>query len=196
MMLCVWVVWITCVGCLVAAKPLILIRVATFAEWRPLSRTVRLDRLLGRLTDAQAMELYGEFAYFLLAYYRKVLQRAIKRQEFPVKYVPLTPRWVEFKRARGMKAGFWQATENLRRNIRVWMQDGVWNIGFQANQRHPVWGRPYGQILHGLERGNPKMGLPARPLFVPLADRLSRSVVSVFQVFIRSRHPELLEYVL
>ena len=176
-------------------RHLILIRIIRLREWSPLSKTRRLDYLLDNITEQQSENLYDDFAHWLLEVYRRRVQNTIRTQRFPVNYAPLSPAWKKKKEKKGWHSGFWIATGMLMRNLKVWKYGGVYHIGFPEHHVHPVHGRPYASICRSLEAGVPVAGIPARPLFTPIGQRMSRDIFYLFRTFLRMNRPSYLKYV-
>ena len=174
---------------------LILIKILRLRDWKPLSRTNKLDRLVDVLTEQQEDLLFSEFSFWLLEVYKRRVQYAIKHQQFPMQYAPLSIAWKVKKEKRGWHKGFWIASGMLMRNLRVWKYAGIYHIGFPEHHIHPVHNRPYASICRSLEMGAPARGLPARPLFTPIAMKLSRNIFYLFRTYLRLNKPQYIPYI-
>lgn len=170
---------------------MIVLDILQLREWRPLSRTTRLDLLLATLDPVALQDLEAAFARWLLELLRYQVRQAIKRQIFPRVYEPLSDSWVEQKRHQGLKPGFWIATGQLESTIKVWLspETGRWTIGWPEGVRHKANPKvDCADIAKWMERGTVKM--PARPLFVPLAESIGKSIVPRFTTFCVKHYPD------
>ena len=119
----------------------------------------------------------------------------LKFIKFKSRYKPLSKRWTQAKKRHGHAQGFWRATNFLQNNIRVWERAGVYYIGFPTNIIKPITGVSLHTISLALEKGSKKRKIPARPLFKPTADQISRDIFKWFKQFIRLFRPELEKFI-
>jgi len=180
---------------------MILIKILNIKDWRPLSTTHRLDKLLEELGPEQTERLEFQFANWLLKLYKLKLQEAIKNQKlgnriFKQAYTPLNKKYVKDKKRKGQSTGFWQATGFLFKSITFWRHRGKYYvIGFKKGVKHPSNKKmDVGKIAIILEKGSKKNNLPARPLFNPVARMLSKDIFNLFKRFIRVNRPKLMKY--
>lgn len=166
---------------------MILIRIADLKNWQPLSKTRKFDVLLETLSPPEIVMMEEAFADYICRLLISDIDTAIRTQRFPVRYAPLSRDYVALKRRKRRKRGFWQSTEYLRKAITYW-RDPVgefWAIGVDPNETHPDNGQSVEMIIKSLEEGVPENNLPARPLFTPLARRISKSISPRFLSFLR-----------
>jgi len=171
----------------------ILIEVINLYNWEPLKKTSRAQMILEKLGKRKVDELLEGFAYYVLNFYKALILNAIKLQKFPQAYQPLSPAHVNRKRKMGWKLGFWEMTGFLQQNLTIWKDARrSYCIGFKAGIIHPVSGTPLLTIVKTLEMGSPKRGIPARPLFMPLAAGISKHIYDVhWKKFLREKHPQI-----
>lgn len=169
---------------------MILISVLDLHLWRPLSRTGNADTYTHQLTLDQIAIIEREFPLWLCELLKYKVKRAITLQQFPVRYKPLNKDYVEWKKATGLKPGFWQATDFLRRSISVWYDapTNTHHIGFPPTLLHPSDRTPVAAIARRLEQGDKARNLPPRPLFTPIADTMSRNIRRHLREFLSMHH--------
>lgn len=171
----------------------ILIEIVNLFNWEPLKKTSRAQMILEKMGKRKADELLEGFAYWLLNFYKGLILNAIRLQKFPQTYQPLSKAYVERKRKKGWKLGFWEMTGFLQQHITIWKDARrSYCIGFKSGIVHPVSGTPILTIVKVLERGSAKRGIPARPLFFPLAAGVSKHIYDVhWKKYLREKHPQI-----
>lgn len=171
----------------------ILITIADLYTWEPLQRNSRAQRILRELPSHKVEELLEGFAYYVLNFFKSLVLNAIRLQKFPVKYQPLSPAHLARKKKKGWRLGFWEMTGFLQQHLTIWKTSNRnYCIGFKHGIVHPVNGQSIEMIAKALEMGVPKHNLPARPLFYPLAQGISKKIYDThFRRFMREKHPDL-----
>lgn len=177
----------------------ILVRILSVKDWAPLSRTKKLDELREVLVagglDIYLFNIQKEFAHWIADLLKFRVREAINKQNFPVKYKPLSPAYVAKKKKEGGKSGFWRNTEFLVHNIKVWESpSAVFNVGFPKHLKHKSSNEFLVDIARSLEFGVKERNLPARPLFTPYARIISKSIIRYFVIFLKSYHRELIDF--
>lgn len=175
---------------------MIIISIIGIKEWKPLSRTHKLDRLIEDLSPEQLNLLHADFAKWSCEFIKYRAKECVRRQIFPVKYAPLNGDYVRWKDKNGLKPGFWQATGTLANTMQVWEttgQENHWNIGWPPSVKHDN-GFPIQSIAQRLERGDKATNLPGRPLFTPLAEAYSKRIMRYFADFAARHYPSVLPY--
>ena len=172
-----------------------IMEVGQFAFQIPDPFQLKFDVLVDN-SERVKVQVNEDFAKYILNMYKDRLKRAIQLQRFPVQYVPLSPKYVGFKRKKGWNTGFWKATGYLQRNLHVWVDSGNYNIGFKAYQIHPVHKKAYSMICMELEYGNPQLGIPSRPLFTPIAERLEQELPQLFEQFLLKNFSRYKQYMI
>lgn len=169
----------------------ILIDILRLKQWRPLSRT--LDHYAHHLSDEDYYRVDQLFPRWLLGLYRARIRDAINFQRFPRQYAPLSPAYVAWKDREGLKPGFWRATGFLVDHLTYWHdpKQDCHHIGFRPRLLHPTSGELVWKIAQRLELGDAKQHLPARPLFIPIADQLRRNIRRHFLQYCTKRAPHL-----
>ncbi len=178
------------------AESIILIEIIDLFDWEPLKKNSRAQIVMQDMTLEEANRITEEFAYYILNFYKALILNAIKTQKFPAKYPPLSKAHLDRKKKHGWKLGFWEMTGFLQRNLTIWKYyKNNYAIGFKEGIVHPESGTPILIIAKTLEKGSVKRGIPARPLFSPLAAGLSRHIYDVhFLKFMREKHPDIYEH--
>lgn len=171
----------------------ILIEVIDLYTWEPLQRNSRAQRILRELDKKKVEELIEGFSLFVLNFFKSLVLNAIKTQRFPVRYQPLSKPYLERKRRKGWRLGFWEMTGFLQQHLTIWkIYNRNYCIGFKEGVVHPISGTPILTIVKVLEKGSAKRGIPARPLFFPLAAGISKHIYDVhFRKFMREKYPDL-----
>lgn len=180
---------------------MILIKILRIQDWKPLSATHKLDRLLTELEPEQINKLEWDFANWLLRVYKLKLQEAIKTQRlgtrsFRQRYKPLSKDYVKSKKRKGQSTGMWQATGFLLKSITFWRHRGKYYVvGFKRGVKHPSNPKiNVDQIAIILEKGSKKRNIPGRSLFIPVARMLSKDIFKLFKRFVREHRPKLMKY--
>jgi hypothetical protein len=180
---------------------MILIKILNIRDWKPLSATHKLDKLLTELEPKQINKLEWDFVNWLLRLYKVRLQEAIKTQRlgtrsFRQRYKPLSKDYVRSKKRKGQKTGMWEATGFLLKSITSWRHRGKYYvIGFKRGIKHPSNPKmDVAKIAIILEKGSQKRNIPPRPLFVPTARMLSKDIFKLFKRFARENRPKLMKY--
>ena len=179
---------------------MILIKVLRVKEYRPLSRTTRINILQEHLSIEEMNLLETQFAKYLIGVIRYNVDQAIVKQKlgprtFYSRYKPLSKRWKAAKKRHGLAQGFWRATTFLQNNIRIWQAGEVSYIGFPDNIIHPRNGQSLHIISLALELGSKKRNIPARPLFKPVSENISKNIFAYFTQFIKLFHPEYEQFI-
>lgn len=171
---------------------MILISILDLRLWKPLSRTANPQVYTHRLPAEQIAIIEREFPLWLTELLKYKVKRAIELQQFPVPYKPLNPDYREWKMATGLKPGFWQATDFLRKSIAVWYDPATHthHIGFPPDLLHPTSRIPVAAIARRLEQGDKSRHLPPRPLFTPIAETMSRNIRRHLREFLSMHHPD------
>lgn len=178
---------------------MILIKILRLKDYKPLSKTTRLDKLYSILRERERDILEHRFAVHLQIAIRKKIQNNVNRQRvgslsMAQKYSPLSKKWREYKRKHKLKKGFWRAHEYLIKNIEVWKEDKVYYVGFHPDQKHPVNGQPLTVIATALEEGSLIRRLPKRGLFIPTVEGISRNIKQHIAQFFKAEFPQYLQY--
>jgi hypothetical protein len=179
---------------------MILIKILNIRDWKPLSATHKLDKLLIELEPGQIDKLEWDFANWLLRIYKLKLQEAIKYQRIGTKtfkqlYKPLNQSYVQSKKKKGQDTGFWRASGFLFKSITFWRHRGKYYvIGFKKGVKYPKSKTEVAKIAVMLEKGSPKRHIPSRPLFIPIARMLSKDIFKLFKRFVRENRPKLIKY--
>lgn len=173
---------------------MILISILDLRLWKPLSRSVDAPAYRHLLSPDALAVIERDFPLWLTELLKYKVKRAIELQQFPVKYKPLNADYVEWKKATGLKPGFWQATDFLRKSIKVWYDASTHthHIGFPPDLLHPTDRTPVAAIARRLEVGDRKQHLPPRPLFTPIAESMSRNIRKHLREFLSMHHPDKL----
>lgn len=170
---------------------MILISILDLRAWKPLSRQADHAVYTHKLPPEQIAIIEREFPLWLCELLKYKVKRAIALQQFPTKYKPLNKDYVEWKKAQGLKPGFWQATDFLRQSIKVWydVSTATHHIGFPPSLLHPTDRTPVAAIAQRLEKGDRRQNLPPRPLFTPIAAEMSRNIRRLLREFLQRHHP-------
>lgn len=173
----------------------ILIDVLSVMEWRPLSRSIKMQTFSDRASELgySLYDIQKGFGRALAATLAVLVREAIRTQKFKRKYDPLSEKWKKRKERKGWHHGFWRASGYLMENIDVWedRKDHAIYVGFLDTKMHPESGSSCAVIARALEKGSEKNNLPARPLFTDLARALGKDVTRWFRKFLLREYPHL-----
>jgi len=158
---------------------MILIEIPSLTKWRPLSRTKKLDPLLEKLSEGQQDKMLDAFAKHITTHLKAAAIHAIQTQHFPTRYPPLSKKYAALKRKLGLNPGFWIRTGFLVKHITTWKYHGIYYVGWHPTLVHQEDGTLVSDIAKSMEFGNPKMNVPARPLFTLLAKAMSKHIIDV-----------------
>lgn len=172
------------------SNELILIKLWRVTEWRPLSRTSKLDRLKTELTDEEIDKLTDEFARHITKLIVGKAKECIRTQRFPVRYPPLNKEYRERKKREGYHTGFWIKTGWTLEHIKAWRYGDVWYVGFPRDAKRPD-GTPALKAAWTVEFGSVNRNVPPRPLLRPIAGLVSKSITFHFKKFLERDRPEL-----
>ena len=75
----------------------------------------------------------------------------------------------------------WEATELLKDNISYWKSGSTWMVGVRRDKVYPNTTVKVHTVVRWMEYGTTKM--PARPLFRPVRDRLSKDIRMYWERF-------------
>lgn len=166
------------------------------ALWAPGKRKIKQ---LGRVPDGFKLRLLKMFTSYMASVYVTELVIAIDTQRYWDVWEPLNERYLEFKKAMGWSENTWERTSLLKESI-TWWSVGKKGYAVGINKK-AVYKLENGETLpvrlvaqwmeygtgEQAERGNGKQGhkgMPPRPLFRPLRERLSRDIHRWYSKFI------------
>lgn len=173
----------------------ILIDVLSLLEWKPLSRSVRMQTFTELVSELgySPIDIQRGFGRALAATLAVLVREAIRSQKFKRKYEPLSEKYLKRKKRKGWHLGFWRASGYLMENIDVWedKKDHAIYVGFLDTKIHPESGTSCAVIARTLETGSEKRNIPARPLFSDLARALGKDVSRWFRKYLIREWPHL-----
>ena len=175
----------------------IYIKIINLYEWQPLQKTPKLKKFINKRTIWEIEMLQKEFAIYILRLFKSLVLFSIKNQKFRVKFPPLSPNYVAYKKRMRGKLGFWEFSQFLQSNLQYWrLKKGSYAIGFKRNIIHPMSGEKLYKIAKWVEGGTSR-GIPPRPLFRPIATSISKHIYDIhFKNFIKSKFPEYEKYLI
>jgi hypothetical protein len=115
---------------------------------------------------AEQERLLGKFARRIAQIYADELVKAINSQRYKGRWEPLSPEYLEWKKANNMSTKIWEATSLLKDSIGVWRSNNRYVVGIKRNIKYPDSNVPVYRVARWMEFGTSKM--PARPLFLPV----------------------------
>lgn len=161
------------------------------------------ERKIGKISvlPPKALEkLRGWFVKFIASMYVGELQEAIKDQRYAHAWIPLSPQWLKLKEEMGWSENIWEATGHLLESISFWRTSKGWVVGVDPKAKYR------GKKFHGqtlsvrlvalwMEYGTGERaeggkgtpghpGMPPRPLFRPLRERMRRDMSRWWSIFL------------
>lgn len=91
----------------------------------------------------------------------KQVKFAINTQKF--NFAPLSPKYLAYKRKRGLSLNIWEATSQLKNSLGYFIEDDIITIGWDKSLMHKNSNIKVYQVAILLEYGTLK--IPPRPLF-------------------------------
>jgi len=173
--------------------------------WKPGSRKIMNFK---RLPIEAREELLKYFTAFMAMEYAEQLYRAIETQRFKRLWADLTPKYLKHKELMGWSTQIWEATGLLKNSIGFWRlhRAGVhYAVGIRSNAfyttetgeklsvRKVAQWMEYGTGEKAEDgKGKPGFpGMPARPLFRPMRDQMSKNIDFYFKKFLGDYHEEV-----
>jgi len=127
----------------------------------------------------------GRFARFMADVMSMRLEEAIDRQSYIYNnyknWEPLSIEYYKYKERKNLSLKIWEATSLLKNNITYWRSDNNWVVGVPRNIYYEDTGVRVHTVVRWMEYGTIKM--PARPLFRPVRDRLSKDIRMYWERF-------------
>lgn len=123
-----------------------------------------------------------EFAYYLAKEMRLYLKQAIKLQKYKIHWKPLSVKYLEYKRRKGLSLNIWEATSLLVDSISVRKYGNYYIIGFPVKAKYPGTNLKVLQVAKWMEYGTSRM--PARPLFNRVYEYFRKSVSQYYKKFL------------
>lgn len=116
------------------------------------------------------------FHRYIADEYVMAVKLAIDTQRFRSKWADLTPSYLEYKRRNRLSTKIWEATGELKNNIRSRKSSGmnVIEISFPKNMKHTGSKSTLLEIAKWVEFGTIKM--PPRPLFRQIYIYMSKNI--------------------
>ena len=119
--------------------------------------------------------------------YKKRLLTHIEKND--LKWKPLKPSYLEWKRKSGLWRKIWKATAQLKGDIEVIKTPTGWWTGIDGSKKYPN-GTSVALVAMVMEYGSPTMKIPARPLFRPSRRKMLRNI----RKFVRTENSKYLKY--
>ena len=136
---------------------------------------------LNNLSYDDKMKILGNFSEFLAKTMTRLLKYRIKTQYSYLKWAPLTPGYLEFKKRAGLSENIWEATGKLVNSITYYRQGSNYIVGIHPNSKYKG-GPSVLFVAKCMEFGTRNM--PARPLFGPTVKFMRRHVRQYWELFL------------
>lgn len=130
-----------------------------------------------------------EFTKYMASELQRELVRAIDTQRFKYKWKPLNVKYLKYKKKHNLSLKTWEATGLLKDSIRVYKYGNVYLVGIDKRRKYkgtPV--RIY-DVAVRLEYGTST--IPARPLFRPIVEHMSKNIRSYWYKFLEDKEISL-----
>lgn len=131
---------------------------------------------IGSKADYVDPKLRSKFAKYLASEITILVVKAINDQRYRVKWVPLNPRYYNWKREHKLSLNTWEATGYLKSKVSFDLEGPILDVGIDEYARYKD-GTSVLRVAQWLEFGTKRM--PERPLFRPII-RYVRSNVRYF----------------
>lgn len=169
----------------------IFIEIIDLYDWEPLKKSYKFQHTIKGLDPKVVDQMQEGFARYILDLFKSLVKNAVFYQRFPIPLTPLSPKYVAYKRRKGLHQGFWQATRFLMNNLSYWKKDrNTFAIGFRQNSIHPESKLTCFELVKVLEQGTKDGRIPGRPLFFPVSSGISKNIYSLFRKFIQAKFPQ------
>lgn len=149
-----------------------------YMQWSP---GLQLSRRAGE----DYSTLLTAFSRKIADLYVKELVDAINSQRYKSRWEPLTPEYLEYKRASGLSTNIWEATSLLKESITYYKSGSSYVVGVNRNLKYPGTNVNVYKVIRFLEFGTSRM--PARPLFMPVKRKLERNMSLYWIEFLQER---------
>jgi hypothetical protein len=176
--------------------------------WSPGERTIGRMTLLPKKT---ADTIRRWFAKFVAKEYVRKLGEAIDGQRYKDAWHPLSREWLDVKERMGWSWKIWEATGRLKEHIGMWYGSRGWTIGVDPDAVYPheywkdkrlrvKWVAQWMEYGTGERaedgKGEPGWpGMPPRPLFRPLRERMSKDMPRFWEVFLEEHGEDVDELI-
>jgi hypothetical protein len=117
------------------------------------------------------------------------LKWRVYNQKYTGKFPSLSPKYLSFKKRKGLSPKMFVATGALIRSIRVRKVGDFWYVTVPKT-RHKGTGLSYVELASILEFGSPQNGLPPRPLWAATAAQAVQDYPKFVKDFIRKFYSE------
>jgi len=137
------------------------------------------------MATAEERKYLSRFAKYMSDVMSMELEEAIDNQSYIYNkyqnWEPLSIAYYEHKRKNNLSLKIWEATSLLKESITYWRSDNNWVVGVPRNIYYQKTGVKVHTVVRWMEYGNERM--PARPLFRPVRDRLSKDIRMYWERF-------------
>jgi hypothetical protein len=146
-------------------------------RWVPGGRDIRSS-----LDDKE----YVKFISYMANELKVELVRAIDTQRYKKnikKWPPLSIKYLQYKKRVGLSTNIWEATGNMRKNIKVFNRGSWLVVGFKKDDKYPSTDLTFNRVAKYVEYGGIK--LPPRPLFREVAVYMRKNINMYYKRFRR-----------
>lgn len=152
----------------------------TDERWKPGSSFLNDPKYGLDKYDGQA--LLEEFSRYLANEMKNLIKERIDVQYRYLRWDPLSPGYLEFKKRHGLSEDIWKATGRLYDSIEAYPFGGTIIVGINPSAHYDN-GTNVLFVAKCMEFGTDKM--PARPLFAPTVRYMRRHIREYFESFLR-----------
>lgn len=130
------------------------------------------------IKDPKELKDFEEFvALKYIENVRRYVDKQIKR------WVPLSVRYLEYKKSKGLSLKTWEATGELMKGLKFDKRKRA--VTFDKRRRHKMSGLPYMTIARSNEYGD--LNHPPRPLFRPIYLLMRKNIRRYYREFLREK---------
>ena len=131
-------------------------------------------------------QLLSEFQRYISEEFVKLYISSIDKQRFRMKWRPLTPGYLIYKKIHGLSLNIWEATGQLKKSLYVRNVGSRYCIGFDKRVNHKYRRIRLYRLAHILEYGT--MTRPPRPLFRYIYMYMNKHISMYFNRFIKEHN--------
>lgn len=138
----------------------------------------------GRYLCKNNIELQNRFAEHIAKLIQQDLVRTIETQRYSSRWAPLSPSYLEYKKANGLSTKIWKASGNMVSSIYKIRRRSTILIGVSNSRKYPNSNQTLAEVAKRLEYGTEKV--PARPLFRPIYSNYRKNIRTYWNKFLKT----------
>lgn len=133
-----------------------------------------------KMLKSQNQQVRKQFETYIAHEFINEIKLSIKSQKYKSKWKPLSPRYLAYKKARGLSPIMWEATKQLKESLTITGTTTL-TIGWDKRLLHKKSRYPLHKLAKRLEYGT--MRIPPRPLFRYVYQYMSKNISRYWKKF-------------